>query len=134
MVTVEQFIDGYIIDGYIECDLVKLGYIPNKRLSKVIKSYKYIDIAEFWFDDPDEPERNNWIDVEGIGYGWLWLSYKKDRNDKRLRKRLRRWAMDFHEKEEIYYANIDGVHCYWWISGEEIIQVRLSNNSMLGGE
>lgn len=57
-----------------EFDLKRYYPICSKK-SKInfsqIKKYKYIEICHFWYDDKENPDINTWIDVEGIGFGWL---------------------------------------------------------------
>ena len=69
--------------------------IPNKTMKKYLNHFKYIDAYELWYDAPDNPISNNWVDIEGIGYGWLWLNHK---DSKRLqRKSIIKFAMDLYK-------------------------------------
>ena len=36
-----------------------VGKNPNKTM-------KYIDIYKLWYDEPNNPNYNNWVNVEGI--------------------------------------------------------------------
>ena len=73
--------------------------IPNKTMKKYLNHFKYIDTYELWYDDPDNPNHNNWVDVEGIGYGWLWLNHK---DSKRLqRKSIIKFAMNLYKCSKI---------------------------------
>lgn len=130
--TIENIMKEYEID--------KLSYNflnNNSFLHKTIKSYKYIDVCQYWYDDPQDPERCSWIDIEGIGYGWLWYCGKIRRKFDFLQRRvIRNMAIDMlkaleedkkiltYEKDGIYHlgAMIDAV-CY--------VEIRLSNTTEL---
>lgn len=58
-------------------DMKHASMLKKKDVMKnLFKIYKYIDIGIYWFDDEENPERCNWIDIEGIGYGWIWIGNK----------------------------------------------------------
>lgn len=87
--TLQDFIRDKEIVG------IKKQKIPNKTMKKYLNCFKYIDTYEFWYDDPDSPNYNNWIDVEGIGYGWLWALHKD--SDKLQRKTVIKHAMALYK-------------------------------------
>lgn len=125
--TIERFLERYNYEAE------PLGYIPNKTLAKVFKRYKYIDIREYWFDDPNKPDTINWEDIEGIGYGWIWLRYRKRNKElrhKALRKYLCKLAVRFHTKEPVWFSRYENVTSYLWSLGDEIIVVNLSNEEL----
>lgn len=68
------------LDKIIERDnLDELNLILSKKSEinfSQIKKYKYIEVEHYWYEDEDRPEHNTWIDVEGVGYGWLWCVNK----------------------------------------------------------
>ena len=47
------------------------GFLPDHLLHK-IKTTPYIDIFDFLYDRDGFPDENNWTDIEGIDYGWIW--------------------------------------------------------------
>lgn len=57
----------YISSGYLDEKI-----IMNIRMT--VSLYEYIE-TQVHFYDGDDPTFNNWLDVEGFGYGWLWLKY-----------------------------------------------------------
>lgn len=87
--TLQDFIETEGIAGVIK------QKTPNKTMKKYFNCFKYIDTYEFWYDDPDNPNYNNWIDVEGIGYGWLWALHKD--SDKLQRKSVIKHAMALYK-------------------------------------
>lgn len=68
------------LNKIIEHDnLNELNLILSKKSEinfSQIKKYKYIEVTHYWYEDENRPEHNTWIDVEGIGYGWLWCVNK----------------------------------------------------------
>ena len=106
--------------------------IPNKTMKKCLNLFKYIDTYEFWYDDPDNPNLNNWIDVEGIGYGWLWVQYKD--SDKMQRKLVVRHAMALYKdstNEMCTRTENDIIDVFLESKdGKCIFQIRVSNNEL----
>ena len=106
--------------------------IPNKTMKKYLNHFKYIDTYELWYDDPDSPNHNNWIDIEGIGYGWLWLNHK---NSKRLqRKSIIKFAMDLYKcsKNEMCVRSDNSITDIFLESkdGDCIFHIRVNNNEL----
>lgn len=106
--------------------------IPNKTMKKYINQFNYIDTHELWYDDPDYPNFNNWIDIEGIGYGWLWIKHK---NSKKLqRKSVIKFAMRLYRysKNEMCIRTKDEITDIFLESkvGKCIFQIRVSNNEL----
>lgn len=101
-------------------------------MKKYLNHFKYIDTCEFWYDDPDNPNFNNWVDVEGIGYGWLWLNHE---NSERLqRKSIIKFAMGLykHSKNEMCVRSDNGITDIFLENkdGDCIFQIRVSNNEL----
>lgn len=106
--------------------------IPNKTMKKRLNLFKYIDTYEFWYDDPDNPNLNNWIDVEGIGYGWLWVQYKD--SGKLQRKLVIKHAMALYKdstNEMCTRTENDIIDVFLESKdGKCIFQIRVSNNEL----
>lgn len=106
--------------------------ISNKTMKKYLNSFKYIDVTEFWYDDISCPNRNTWVDVEGIGYGWIWLNYE---NSERLqRKAIIRFAMRLYKesKNEMYIRRVENISevVLEDKNSESIIRIRVSNKEL----
>lgn len=123
--TIEKFISDNKLEEY---NIRKIGKLPNKILSKIFKEYKYIDVIELWYDDEDNPDRNNWIDIEGMGYGWLWCKYRK--SEKKQRKIIRRFALQCCPNQDLYSYYVNDIRHYLFWTGDSVIQIRLSNNKL----
>lgn len=117
-------------------------YNPTITLKKEtnfsnINKFKYIEICEIWYDDPSDPNLNNWIDVEGIGYGWLWCQNNLRKHFSFLqRKAVRKKAMDllnFIKKEtKILCYKADKIYYYgFMIDLDCYVQIRISNTEEL---
>ena len=101
-------------------------------MKKYLNHFKYIDTYELWYDDPDNPIYNSWIDIEGIGYGWLWLNHK---DSKRLqRKSIIKFAMDLYKrsKNEMCVRIDNSITDIFLESkdGDCIFHIRVSNNEL----
>lgn len=60
-----------------------------------IKKFPYIQVADYWFDNSDDPDENTWIDIEGMGYGYVWDANWFRRKSKFLQRRaIRKLAYD----------------------------------------
>lgn len=108
------------------------------KLSKIIKKYKYIEVYEFWYDDADYPDLNTWIDIEGIGYGWIWCANKIRRHISFLQKKaIRKWALNLLETIEnnektLYFIDKNNIIHYGFMSGQDCyVQIRLSKKDNL---
>lgn len=58
--------------------IIKYGQVDEKillELKMTTSLYEHIEIITNYYDDENEPYFNNWTDVEGMGYGWVWLRY-----------------------------------------------------------
>ena len=128
--TIKKFIEDSNIKNFGKF----ISKISNKRFNKIIKLYKYIDINEFWFDYPDSTEPD-WCDIEGIGYGWLWLDYKKSKREQR--KALIRYAEGLYSfcTSEIFVCEEQGIRKYIFEcsecgKNESIIIISLSQNEL----
>lgn len=124
--TLQDFIRDKEIVG------IKKQKIPNKTMKKRLNQFKYIDTYELWYDDPDNPNFNNWIDLEGIGYGWLWLNHK---NSERLqRKSVIKHAMVLYKDStnEMCVRHENDITDIFLESKDRvcIFQIRVSNNEL----
>lgn len=101
-----------------------------------IREYKYIDVCEYWYDDEERPDVNNWIDVEGMGYGWIWCgNWLRSRS-----KVLQRWAIRRHAKRFmellrddslVLTYRFDGAECFGFMIGDQCyVQIRVSNTEL----
>lgn len=103
------------------------------KLFKTIRKYKYIEICEFWYDDPKYPDLNTWIDIEGIGYGWIWCTNKvRSHIEFFQRKAIRKWALKLisyiKDNENIlYFTDKKNIIHYGFMSSQDCyVQIRLS--------
>jgi hypothetical protein len=48
-----------------------------RELKMTTSLYDYIEIVTNYYDDDEMPYVNNWTDVEGMGYGWVWMNYEE---------------------------------------------------------
>lgn len=96
----------------------------------------YIEYREYYYDG-DDPNFCNWIEIEGMGYGWLWC-----------RKPAHKWRITIiksvliilnyminqnneHHQYYVYYE--DGAKCYHFVDERGYRQdfvIRLSNKEL----
>lgn len=63
-------------------NVIKHGVLTDKillELKMTTSLYEYIEVVTNYYDDKERPDFNNWVDVEGFGYGWRWLRYDEDK-------------------------------------------------------
>lgn len=60
--------------------LIKYGQLtPNVLLEAQMTTslYDYMEVIWNYYTDEKNPYRINWIDVEGMGYGWAWSVHEE---------------------------------------------------------
>lgn len=99
-----------------------------------LKYFRYLEVCHYWYDDDENPDFNNWIDIEGIGYGWLWCSTKlrgkfEYLQRKALRKYIRNIVKDIDENTKIVtYSNNNIYHIAFMDDGDSCYtEIRMSN-------
>ena len=84
-----------------------------------------------------DPNLNTWIDVEGIGYGWLWCQNNLRKHFSFLqRKAVRKKAMDLlnsvKKETKILFYEADKIYHYGFMIGSDCyVQIRSSNTKEL---
>lgn len=102
-------------------ELVKKEYIDNYNpntvhieqvsettlinLLSVCDSTKHMEERIDWYDDEEYPDRNNWVDVEGEGYGWLWV--KEENDETKWHGLLRELLLEFIKTKEPTIGDTD---------------------------
>ena len=126
--TIEGIIKDFNIDTYI--------FIPKSHLDYFIKKAKYIDVYEYWYDIFN-PENNIWVDIEGMGYGWIWSNTKLREHSKILqRQAVKKFALasisDLEPEDEILYYEQDGDKCYGFMDkdGTCYTRIRISDKEL----
>lgn len=119
-----------------------IQYNPSYQLksqidfTKLIKKYKYIEVAEFWYDDENDPELNTWLNIEGIGYGWLWASNRIRKKFKMLQRiAVRKFAIEIMKAQnndtEVITFSHNGAFIIGFVSDDCYIQITLANEEFL---
>lgn len=106
--------------------------IPN------IRKYKYIDVCEYWYDDKNDPDYNTWVDVEGMGYGWIWCGnwlrcHSKFLQRRAVRKFIQRlMGLFLRESSLVLTYKFDGAECFGFMIDDRCyIAVRVSNKELV---
>ena len=131
--TLDRIIEKWNLNRYDPTILSK-GKINWKS---VLKQLRYIEICEFWFDNDKDPNFNTWIDVEGIGYGWLWCANKVRRRFKFLQKRaIIKCALnilkDLKDDHQIIVYKNDDIYYFGVVvpDGDCYTRIRMSNKEL----
>jgi hypothetical protein len=81
----------------------KLKDVTNKLLREVMKTCnntKHIEEQiQFYDSETQGDEVNNWVDVEGEGYGWLWMNKPERKWHGLIKRNLKSFIND--KKKEI---------------------------------
>ena len=85
-----------VVDCEISTEKVSLDTLD--RLLRHCDENKHIEKRVEWYDDEGCPERLNWIDVEGEGYGWLWSKFSDD--ESKWHGLIRDSMLEYKEKKE----------------------------------
>jgi hypothetical protein len=79
---IEKVTEDILNDMIAICD-------NTKHMEEVLKLY----------DDENDPELNTWVDIEGEGYGWIWVNHPEEQWHEALRNHMIRY-IDY-KKERI---------------------------------
>nr|DAR20356.1 MAG TPA: hypothetical protein [Caudoviricetes sp.] len=132
--TLEKIIEQRELDKLypIICTKSKLNYGE-------ILTPKYIDVMDYLYDDESNPGLNTWVDVEGIGYGWIWCLNKIRRKFETLQRRaIRKFAINILDSipnnTPILRYEIDGIKYFGFMTedGKCYTQIRVSDGEFRG--
>lgn len=128
--TLEGIIKKFNIDSYI--------FISKENAVKLIKKAKYLDVYEYLYNIFN-PEENIWVDIERIGYGWLWANTKLREHSEILQRRaIKKFALSLVNElkidEGIIYYIQDGDNCYGFLNsdGTRYTRIRISDKELDG--
>lgn len=132
--TLEKIIEQRDLKEFhpIICTKSKLSYGE-------ILTPKYIDVMDYLYDDESNPGLNTWVDVEGIGYGWIWCLNKIRRKFETLQRRaIRKFAINILDSipnnTPILRYEIDGIKYFGFMTedGKCYTQIRVSDGEFRG--
>lgn len=109
------------------------------NLKRELIKHKEIATYYYWFDNEEHPNVCNWIDIEGIGFGWLWFDNPLRRRLKILQHRaIRKYAEGLYTEagssEKFLLTNKNGVQSViFQLNKEEIVQIYFSNERSANG-
>ena len=132
--TLEKIIKTYTNSKDIFWIILKKKNINFKSL---LKKKKYIEVCEYWYDDENNPEFNTWIDVEGIGYGWMWCANKiRSKFEFLQRRAIKKYARNILKTindEDIAVFKDEKIFIYGFFhknNPDVYIQIRLSDEEL----
>ena len=112
--------------------------IMKKKDINIPFKYKNTEVCEYYYDDENNPDHLVWIDVEGVGYGWIWCANKirskfkflQRRAVKKYAKSLLREIDDDTDMVAFYYNNLFVCGFILKDNPTIYIQIRLSNEEL----
>lgn len=108
----KEYIEGHIKDT-VDLKIVDLDVL--KQMKKSLENMRYIEERlEFYDNESDNFENINWIDIEGEGYGWVWLNHPPRKWHSLMRKKALRFIRNMKET-----LNKDAVKRYVIVIKEE---------------
>lgn len=99
--------------------------------------YKNIEVCEYYYDEIN-PDQLIWIDVEGVGYGWMWMAnWLRKRSTFLQRRAVKKYAKDILKEIDdetdivtFYYNNLFVCGFVPKDNPTIYIQIRLSNEDL----
>lgn len=93
--------------------------------------YKYIELVYSYYEDEEDTTMCTWQDVEGFGYGWLWIDTPEEKWHKKIAGFCSRYLkkISFLDKNLVKWEK-DGFVCYRLLraDGKEDLQILLGND------
>lgn len=82
MTTTQQAIIDQLITDYTEPGTTILVKPVTPALYDEVrtcaKDNAYIQEEERFYEEPEDPSRVTWVDIEGFGYGWVWALHREE--------------------------------------------------------
>lgn len=78
--------NSFLDSGY---EIIKNGVFDSKALLELkmkLSLHEYSEYRDLYYEDIKNVMFNNWIDVEGIGYGWIALDDDDSKNKKTIKR------------------------------------------------
>ncbi|MEM5009308.1 hypothetical protein WKH57_01175 [Niallia taxi] len=104
--------------------IVKYGLLDKKliiELKMTTSLYDYIETVTKYYDGDDQ-YFNNWTDIEGYGYGWVWMRYEEAEWHKMMGKQVacesKRLSKDMDNTLYFVYEG-EGVVTYHFVNLNE---------------
>ena len=105
-------------------NIIKQGVISEKILLEMkmyTSMFESMEIVTNYYSDEEDPDCNNWTDVEGMGYGWAWLRYEEERWHEMMGKLIARECetLRHHVNKGYYVVYEEGeVRTYHFITND----------------
>lgn len=119
----KDYIEGHSKEN-VELRVLDLDLLIEMK--KASKNRRYIEERIEFFDDEDDTTEVSWIDIEGEGYGWVWLNHPPRKWHSEMRKKMLRFVRnlkktlaDNTEKRYVIVVNYVDYTVYHFIDREE---------------
>lgn len=126
--------------------IVESGTFENKEMLKLQLQLSLIDFSEhraIFYEDIDNISLPTWVDIEGVGYGWLALD-DENKNKKTIKKYINMNLKNYVGLNYIVFKNNNELIWYFFDNKKDILckhngikelniedyLIRISNNEL----
>lgn len=127
--------------------IVESGTFENKEMLKLQLQLSLINFSEhrvIFYEDIDNISLPTWVDIEGVGYGWLALDDDENKNKKTIKKYINMNLKNYVGLDYIVFKNNNELIWYFFDNKKDIIckhngikelniedyLIRISNNEL----
>lgn len=85
--------------------IIKYGQLtPDILLEMKLTTslYEYMEVVWLYFSDGENPYRLNWMDIEGMGYGWAWSAHEENQWHQMMAQMIGREANNMEKNMDDY--------------------------------
>ena len=127
--------------------IVKSGTFENKEMLKLQLQLSLINFSEhraIFYENIDNISLPTWIDIEGVGYGWVALDGDENKNKKTIKKYINMNLKNYVGLNYIVFKNNNELIWYFFDNKKDILckhngikelniedyLIRISNNEL----
>lgn len=104
--------------------IVESGTFENKEMLKLQLQLSLIDFSEhraIFYEDIDNISLPTWVDIEGVGYGWLALDDDENKNKKTIKKYINMNLKNYVGLNYIVFKNKNELIWYFFDNKKDIL-------------
>ena len=104
--------------------IVESGTFENKEMLKLQLQMSLIDFSEhraIFYEDIDNISLPTWVDIEGVGCGWLALDVDENKNKKTIKKYINMNLKNYVGLNYIVFKNKNELIWYFFDNKKDIL-------------